>query len=136
MKARIECTKMMPGIILSTTFLLFALLTGGCSKSNNLLLGRVESRMGTHTVMITDCYRTNVPSPERTVDSTDGSFIFHFKPCLDAEVIIHNEQLFANGVRYEKLAPGDTVVIDHGQVLINTHVARRAPASSLPPSSR
>jgi hypothetical protein len=32
-----------------------------------------------------------------------------------------------NGTPYERLSPGDTVIIDRGQVLVNTRIARRAP---------
>ncbi len=39
------------------------LLIGGCSRSNNLLLGRVEAVVAGHTVVVTDCYRTSVPAP-------------------------------------------------------------------------
>ena len=41
------------------------LLLGGCSRSNNLLLGRVEAVVAGHTVVVTDCYRTRVPQPLR-----------------------------------------------------------------------
>jgi len=97
-----------------------------CSKSNNLLLGRVEAQLGTHTIVVTDCYRTSVPDVQSSKDSEVGSTTYRFTPCVDADVIIRHERLTVNGRSYEKLAPGDTVVVDHGQVFINSHIARGA----------
>ena len=90
----------------------------GC-RSNNLLLGRVEATVGDHTVVVTDCYRTRVPPPERSADA-DGP-VYRFKPCRDAEVTIRDGQLTVNGQRYGSLNPGDSVTVDHGRVLINNH---------------
>jgi hypothetical protein len=116
--------------------LLLALSVSACSKSNNLLIGRVETVLGTHAVVVTDCYRTSVPSPQASRDSVDGSPIYRFMPCKDADVIIRNEHLIVNGLRYESLSPGDTVIVDHGQVLVNTHIARRAPEPDAQSGSR
>jgi hypothetical protein len=91
------------------------------------LLGRVEAKLGTHTVIVTDCYRTSVPPAQTGKDSMDGSTFYRFTPCLDADVVIHDERLTVNRRAYERLSPGDTVIVDHGQVLINTHAARMVP---------
>jgi hypothetical protein len=115
-----------PGNNIAIALLFLAVSLSACSKSNNLLLGRVETVLGAHTVVVTDCYRTSVSSPQASRDSVDGSLIYRFMPCKDAEVIIHNEHLIVNGLGYESLSPGDTVIVDHGQVLVNTHIARRA----------
>jgi hypothetical protein len=115
--------------ILVMTVLSAAVLISACSKSNNLLLGRVEAKFGTHTIIVTDCYRTSVPPAQSGKDSLDGSTFYHFTPCLDADVIIRNERLTVNRRTYERLAPGDTVIVDHGQVLVNTHLARSASES-------
>jgi hypothetical protein len=109
------------------TILSVAVFIPACSKSNNLLLGRVEAKLGSHTVVVTDCYRTSVPPAQSLTDSADGSTIYRFKPCVDADIVIHNERLVVNGKRFESLAPGDTVLVDHGQVLVNAHVARMGP---------
>src|ERR1039458_10436799 len=53
-------------ILLFTTALLFA----ACGRRNNLLLGRVESPLGSHTVAVTDCYRLSAPGPEQDRKST------------------------------------------------------------------
>lgn len=101
-----------------------AVFITACSKSNNLLLGRVEAKLGTHLVVVTDCYRTSVPPPQVLKDPADGSMVYRFKPCVDADIVIHDEQLTVNDKHFESLAPGDTVIVDHGQVLVNTHLAR------------
>ena len=86
---------------------------GGCSKSNNLLLGRVEANLGTHTVVVTDCYRTSAPEPEKT-----GEGVYHYMPCRDADVWIRAEEVTVNGKAYGPLNPRDGVLVDHGVVSI------------------
>jgi hypothetical protein len=93
------------------------LLTAGCSRSNNPLLGRVEASLVSHLVVVTDCYRTKAPGPER-LSSGD----FHYMACRDAEFWIHSEELTVNGTKYGHLGPGDGVLVDHGGVSIDRHV--------------
>ena len=93
--------------------LALATLTG-CSRSNNLLLGRVEARVGTHTVVVTDCYRPSVPPPVREQDT-----LYRFTPCRDADVVIRNEELIVNGTPYGRLRPNDSVLVDHSVVSVN-----------------
>ena len=126
MTKQIEFLDMNPKAIIVMTIALVALSISACSKSNNLLLGRVEAKVGTHTIVVTDCYRTSVPPVQSFKDSADGSVFYHFTPCADADVAIRDERLSVNGISYETLASGDTVIVDHGQVLVNTHIARRA----------
>ena len=90
-----------------------ALILVECSRRNNLLLGRVESPVGGHTVVVTDCYRTSVPGPEQ-VEAT----AYHYMPCRDADVWIRGEELTVNGKSYGHLNPGDGVLVDHGVVSI------------------
>ena len=96
-----------------------------CSRSNNLLLGRVEATVGGHTVIVTDCYRTSVTPPEKVGGPSEQSY--HFRPCRDADVLIRNDELIVNGSSYGLLKQADAVTIDHGRVLINETVvsARR-----------
>ena len=96
-------------ILLFTTALLFA----ACGRRNNLLLGRVESPLGTHTVVVTDCYRASAPGPQQ-VDAT----AYHYMRCRDADVWIRGEELTVNGKSYGRLNPGDGVLVDHGVVSI------------------
>jgi hypothetical protein len=90
-----------------------ALVFAGCSRQNNLLLGRVEAPVGTHTVVVTDCYRTSAPGPERVDPAA-----YHYMPCRDADVWIRDEELTVNGTSYGRLNPGDGVLVDHGAVSI------------------
>jgi hypothetical protein len=91
----------------------------GCSHSNNLLLGRVEATVGTHTVAVTDCYRTRVPPPQRIEDTTEGQPSYRFTPCRDADVLIRGEELWVNGRSYGRLHPNDGILVDHGVVSID-----------------
>jgi major membrane immunogen (membrane-anchored lipoprotein) len=88
------------------------MLLAGCSKSNNLLLGRVEATVAGHTVVVTDCYRTSVPAPQADANGA------RFTPCRDADVLIRAEQLTVNGTAYGPLSPGARVIVDHGRVSI------------------
>jgi hypothetical protein len=93
---------------------LFAvLLLSACSRSNNLLLGRVQAQVGSHTVVVTDCYRTSVPPPQRL-----GDAVYRFTPCRDADVLIRGDDLLVNGQSYGRLNPTDAVLVDHGVVSI------------------
>ena len=88
-----------------------------CNRSNNLLLGRVEAKVGRHTVVVTDCYRTTVPPPEKIAD-TSGVTTYRFAPCRDTEVMIRGDELTVNGQTYGKLRDGAEVIVDHGRVEI------------------
>src|SRR5437879_6532604 len=88
-----------------------AIVLFACSRSNNLLLGRVEAKVGTHTVVVTDCYRTSVPPPQRVDETT-----YRFMPCRDADVLIRRDDLTVNGQVYGHLKPNDGVLVDHGVV--------------------
>ena len=93
------------------------LLFAGCSRSNNLLLGRVQADLGSHRVVVTDCYRWNVPAP-RIEDEASGRSAYRFKPCRDADVLIRGADLIVNGHPYGPLQARDAVVVDHGVVSI------------------
>jgi hypothetical protein len=99
-----------------------AALLAACSRSNNLLFGRVEAAVGGHTVVVTDCYRTSVPPPRQYEDL--GRPAYRFTPCRDADVLIRGEALTVNGQSYGILNPGDDVLVDHGVVKINRRGTR------------
>ncbi len=84
----------------------------GCSRSNNLFLGRVEAVVAGHTVVVTDCYRTSVPQPQAEPGGA------RFTPCRDADVVIHTEELTVNGKSYGRLQRDAKVVVDHGRVSV------------------
>jgi hypothetical protein len=100
----------------SASFLAFcclaAVMTAACSDSNNLLFGQVQATVGTHLVVVTDCYRTSVPPPQRSGGD------YRFTPCRDADVSIHDETLTVNGQSYGHLNPADSILVDHGVVSV------------------
>ena len=112
----------------ATAFLAFlcaAMFLPACSRSNNLIEGRVESKVGTHTVVVTDCYRTSVPAPQKVEATTAGGHeTYRFTPCRDADILISDEKLTVNGTSYGGLKPNDSVTVDHGKVLINDREPR------------
>jgi hypothetical protein len=102
-----------------------ATLLPACSRSNNVLLGRVEAQVGSHTVAVTDCYRTSVPAPQKVeASSADGRATYRFTPCRDADIFIRDEELVVNGTSYGRLKQNDSVTVDHGKVLINEREAQ------------
>jgi len=114
----------MPMRLTTPVLIILVAMTTSCSKSNNLVLGRVEAMVGQHKVEVTDCYRISAPRPERLPDLPDGKRVYSYVPCRDAAVIIRGEELVVNGKQYGVLIPGDVVTVDHGTVLVN----ERAPA--------
>jgi len=95
-----------------------------CSRSNNLLFGRVQAEVGTHTVVVTDCYRTSVPAPHQMEAGATGQPSFRFTPCRDADVLINGDQLIVNGQSYGRLDTHDGVLVDHGVVSITRSATR------------
>src|SRR5919199_4627467 len=92
-----------------------AALAPACSSSNNLLLGRVEAKVGSHTVVVTDCYRTSVPAPQKLEPAQPGAReTYRFTPCRDADVLIRDDELVVNGASYGRIRRGDSVTVDHG----------------------
>jgi hypothetical protein len=94
------------------------ILLCACSRSNNLLMGRVEAKVGTHTVVVTDCYRTSVGPPEKLEDPS-GQPSYRYAPCRDAIVLIRAGELSVNGQPYGHLNPTDAILVDHGVVSIH-----------------
>lgn len=106
-------------ICLGAFLLIAAAFFSACSRSNNLLLGRVEATVGTHTVVVTDCYRFSVPQPQKVADA--GRPTYRFTPCRDADVLIRGDELLVNGQSYGRVKPSDAVLVDHGVVSVNRH---------------
>ena len=107
---------------------LLTIWIGACSKSNNILLGRVEEKVGTHIVIVTDCFKTSVPPPQLLLSANDKPF-YRFTPCLDADVVFDGDQLIVNARSYGAIKPSDTVLVDHGKVLVNNVLAPIADAA-------
>src|SRR5438874_1626463 len=115
-----RANRMLPLTGLCAALLLFTT----CSRSNNLLLGRVEAEVGGHTVVVTDCYRTSVPAPQHLDNA--GKAVFRFMPCKDADIWIRGDELTVNGRNYGRLSPSDGVLVDHGVVSIDRAGKRAA----------
>ena len=99
-------------VFLSVLCCLALALTCTCSRSNNLLLGEVRAAAGTHSIVVTDCYRFRVDPPQATAGG------YRFMPCRDADVVIRNEEALVNGKSYGRLKAGDSIRVDHGVVSI------------------
>jgi hypothetical protein len=121
---RTTCT-----VIESCLLLSLIAITASCSRSNNLLEGRVEAQVGDHVVVVTDCYRTSVPQPQRLDNTPAGQATYRFAPCRDAVIELRGAELVVNGTLYGELKSGDRITVDHGRVLIND---RAATATSTP----
>ena len=102
----------------------------GCARTASLLLGRVEADVAGHRVLVTDCYRTSPPGPERLADE-GGAPVHRYAPCKDAIVTIRGSELEVNGRGYGPLGEGDEVFVDHGKVSI-----QRKGGQARPPSAR
>jgi len=110
------------------------LLFSACSRSNNLLLGRVEATVGGHRVVVTDCYRINVDPPRTLRPTAAGQPVYRFTPCRDADVLISGNELVVNGRSYGHLQRADGVLVDHGIVSIQAAETRvMAPFAQRPP---
>jgi hypothetical protein len=68
-------------------------------------------------VVVTDCYRTQAPQPERLPDES-GQPVYRYVPCRDAQIWIRGEELTVNGRGYGHLNPSDSVLVDHGVVSV------------------
>src|SRR5260370_27111630 len=100
--------------IMRVAALMIAMLLCSCSRSNNLLMGRVETAIGGHTIVVTDCYRTSVDPPK--TENAGGLTTYSFAPCRDAQVLIRGDQLIVNGQSYGHIGPTDSILVDHGVV--------------------
>jgi hypothetical protein len=72
-----------------------------------------------HVIVVTDCYRTSVPPPQRTADTPNGEATYRFSPCRDADVELRGDELLVNGSSYGAIQAGDRITVDHGRVLVN-----------------
>ena len=101
------------------TYTLLALAAlAGCSRSNNLLLGRVEATVGTHNVVVTDCYRIGVDGPHKIGETAKGQPVYRYMPCRDADVLIRGDELSVNGASYGHIKARDAILVDHGVVSV------------------
>lgn len=109
--------------VIEFSLLALIVIAASCSRSNNLLEGRVEALVGDHVVVVTDCYRTSVSPPQRLDNPSAGHSTYRFAPCRDAVIELQGAEVVVNGTSYGEVKPKDTITVDHGRVLINERVA-------------
>src|SRR5262245_51664587 len=83
----------------------------------DLLEGHVEREVAGHHVLVTDCYRTDRPKPERLADE-NGVAVWKYAPCRDAVIMLRGADLQVNGRAYGALGADDEILVDHGKVSI------------------
>lgn len=98
--------------------LVFTLFPACNSSQQNALLGKQQATIGGHTIVVTDCYRTDKAQAETVIDDK-GATVYRFAPCKDANIEIRNEQLIVNGKSYGQIKAGVSVTLDHHQLLVN-----------------
>ncbi len=91
-------------------------LAAGCSIEMN---PSVDAQLGTHSVTVKPGAMTVSQS-----SSISGKKEVHTFECGDNAITISNEFLTVNHVKYGKLEPGESVEVNHGEVLISG-VARK-----------
>lgn len=92
-----------------------ATLSTGCSRDNNVLMGQVETDMGGHHVVVTNCRQFfGTPKPTKFAATS-----YRYAPCKGSVVVIQGNSLFVNGLAQGRLSPGDTVIVDQGKVKIH-----------------
>ena len=94
------------------------LVVAGCAGMIDLLQGHVEGNVAGHHVLVTDCYRTDPPKPERLADQ-NGVAVWKYAPCRDAVITLRGTELEVNGRAYGALGAGDEILVDHGKVSVN-----------------
>lgn len=104
-------------MLLKAAPLIACLFLSACSDSNNLLLGTVSAQVEGHRIVVTDCYRTEVPPPQRF--DVAGAKIWRYTPCRDVAIEIQDDKLVVNGRSYGHIERADGIRVDHGVVSVN-----------------
>ena len=97
---------------------LSVLMAPGCAGMIDLLQGHVQGDVAGHHVLVTDCYRTDPPKPERMADE-NGVAVWKYAPCRDAVIMLRGPELEVNGRAYGALGAGDEILVNHGKVSVN-----------------
>lgn len=95
----------------------------GCARVEGVLLGRVETKIEDHALVVTDCYRIGGEQLIETVEKSAEGVTYKYAPCRDAVIFIKRGELIVNGKSYGMLGKNDAVTVDHGKVLINEREA-------------
>ncbi len=121
-------TKRVAGFLCAGKIVLFLCLCSafvfqGCARVEGVLLGRVETKIEDHALVVTDCYRIGGEQLIETVEKSAEVVTYKYAPCRDAVIFIKRGELIANGKSYGMLGKNDAVTVDHGKVLINEREA-------------
>jgi hypothetical protein len=101
------------------TILILALLLAACGKKEDPNAGRVITNIGEFVAVVVDCPNPYTTVPQTLEPTADSLLAFRFVPCTGADIMVEGSALKVNGSPYGSLQPGDTVLVDHGQVFIN-----------------
>lgn len=99
-----------------TLLVALALLAIGCA----FIEGRVEATVDGHHLVVTDCYRSSVPPPDKPSTLPDGTTVYRWAPCRDAQIVIRGKTLLVNDREIGPILPGDEVIVDHGKPSIKS----------------
>lgn len=118
-------TKRVAGFLCAGKTVLFLCLCSafvfqGCARVEGVLLGRVETKIEDHALVVTDCYRIGGEQLIETVEKSAEGVTYKYAPCRDAVIFIKRGELIVNGKSYGMLGKNDAVTVDHGKVLINS----------------
>ncbi|MGI8654963.1 MAG: hypothetical protein ACR2LC_07075 [Pyrinomonadaceae bacterium] len=121
-------TKRVAGCLCAGKTVLFLCLCSafvfqGCARVEGVLLGRVETKIEDHALVVTDCYRIGGEQLIETVEKSAEGVTYKYVPCRDAVIFIKRGELIVNGKSYGMLGKNDAVTVDHGKVLINEREA-------------
>ncbi len=95
-------------------------LASGCARLDSVVLGHVQATVAGYHVSVTDCYRTTIPEPERPSSLADGTQVYRWAPCRDAQIVIRGRTLVVNDREIQTLRPGDEILVDHGKVSVHS----------------
>ncbi|MCI0708031.1 MAG: hypothetical protein L0Y80_11175 [Ignavibacteriae bacterium] len=119
---------------MSRIIISIALRLTACGKKEEGIPGRVETKVGDYVAVATDCFKPFTTEPQQLEMTADSMFAYRFVPCSGADIMIEGNKLTVNGSPYGTLQPGDTVLVDHGQVFINSVPAIIKPHPEFIPS--
>lgn len=95
-----------------------AVFASSCARLDSVVFGHVEATVGGHRVSVTDCYRTSIPEPDRPTALADGTQVYRWAPCRDAQVVIRGKTLIVNDREIGPILPSDGILVDHGKVSV------------------
>lgn len=97
---------------------ILTLLAVACTKNTN---SAHELQFAKHHITIKPQCRGASESEESESDNSGrNDFVSYSYTCGETTVRIHNNSLSVNGKSYGSLNDDDTLIVDHGQVFVNS----------------